>query len=126
MIKVKLFNLLLILTSLLGYLEWGQGNSSFLFEAEAEVLVKLFSDPVSVFHPFTLLPMLGQLLLLITLFQKQPSKVLTYIGIGCLSLLLCFLFVIGLIGFHAKIFFSTLPFLIFAFITIRNFRNKHL
>ncbi len=125
MTKEKLFNLLLILTSLLGYLEWGQGNSSFLFQAEAEVIVKLFLDPVSVLHPFTLLPMFGQVLLLITLFQKFPSKTLTYIAIGCLGLLLLFVFIIGLMSLNVKIFSSTIPFLICTFFTIRHFRKRH-
>jgi hypothetical protein len=38
--KSKFFNLLLILTSLLGYLEWGKGHQMFLFQAEAEIFAK--------------------------------------------------------------------------------------
>ena len=81
--KSKILNLTLILTSLIGYLEWGQDMSMFLFQGELDVISKLFTDPLSVLHPFTLLPLLGQILLLITLFQKNPSKVLTYVGIYC-------------------------------------------
>ncbi|WNM20319.1 hypothetical protein [Flavobacterium capsici] len=94
--KAKLLNLGLIITSLMGYLQWGKGNSSFLFEAELEVIQKLFTNPQSAVHPFTLLPLLGQILLLFTLFQKQVSKTLTIIGLSCLSLLLALMFVIGL------------------------------
>src|SRR5690606_8621190 len=108
-----------------GYLEWGKDNQAFLFQAEGEILVKLFNNPESVIHPFTLLPMFGQILLLITLFQKTPGKILTYLALGCIGLLLMFMFVIGLMSWNVKILISTLPFLMTAFFTIRHHaRNK--
>jgi len=120
--KSKLLNLLLILTSLAGFLEWGGGHHSFLFQAEAEVISKLLTDPASVFHPLTLIPMIGQILLLVTLFQKTPGKVLTYCGIGAIGILLALMFVIGLLGFNYKVILSTIPFLAIAFYTIRYHR----
>jgi hypothetical protein len=123
-IKSKILNALLILTSLVGYLEWGKKKETFLFQAEAEILMKLFSNPESVIHPFTLLPMFGQILLLITLFQKSPGKILTYIAMACIGLLLVFMFVIGMISLNVKILISTIPFLITAFLTIRHHRRN--
>ena len=79
--KLKHLNILLIITSLLGYLEWGDNKSSFLFQAEMEVFSKLFTEPMSVLHPLTILPILGQILLLVTLFLKRPSKFINYIAI---------------------------------------------
>lgn len=108
--KRKVLNGLVILTSLLGYLEWGAGNRTFLFQAEWEVLRRLGSDPLSVIHPFTLIPLLGQVLLVITLFQRRPGAVLTTVGIACLMLLLGLLCFIGLISLNIKIFASTIPF----------------
>jgi hypothetical protein len=108
--KNRLLNFGLIVTSLLGYLEWGSGQSEFLFQGEYEILQKLFTDPLSVAHPFVLLPLLGQVLLLITLFQKEPSKWLTYtaiVGLGSLLAMICF---IGIISINWRIFLSTLPF----------------
>lgn len=119
----KLFNLLLILTPLAGYLEWGQGNASFLFEAELEVLSNLFTNPSAAIHPFTILPMLGQLILIFTLFQKQTGKKLTFTGIGCIALLILFMFFIGISSLNYKIVISTLPFLATAIATIL-FRKK--
>lgn len=121
--KIKILNLILILTSLIGYLEWGQNNSMFLLEAEVEIFKKLFSEPASVIHPFTLLPLIGQLLLFITLLQKKPGTVLTYIGIGGLGLLLIFICMIGVLSLNAKQILSSLPFLITAIATIRAFRK---
>lgn len=122
--KAKTLNLLLILSSLVGYLEWGKGHHSFLFQAEAEVLSKLFSDPMSAIHPFTILPIVGQLILLATLFQKNPSKILTFCGMGGIGLLLVLMFAIGIMGVNVKIIVSTLPFLVISILTIQHHRKK--
>ncbi len=121
--KSKILNSLLIITSLLGYLEWSGNSHSFLFQAEGEIILKLFADPISVLHPFTLLPMTGQVILIITLFQKNPSKLLTYISIGGLGILLAFMFVIGIMTLNFKIIISTIPFIVVSALTIRHYRK---
>ena len=123
--KSKIINLLLIITSLLGYLEWSGNSHLFLFQAEGEILSKLFVDPISVLHPFTLLPMIGQTILLITLFQKKPNRLLTYLSILGLGLLLVFMFVIGIMSLNFKIIFSTIPFIVVAGIAIRHYRKQN-
>lgn len=110
--KGKILNLLVILTSLIGFLQWGKGNSMFLFQAEAEVLSKLFVSPMDVIHPLIMLPLLGQILLILTLFQKEPNKFLTLSGVCALGLLLGLMLFIGLIDLNIKILASTIPFLI--------------
>lgn len=122
--KGKILNLLLILTSLSGYLEWGGDNHVLLFQAEADVLKKLWTEPMSVIHPFTLLPLVGQLILLYTLFQPQPGKKLTMTGLGALALLLVFMFVVGVISLNFKIILSTLPFILTAVMTIKYYRKR--
>jgi hypothetical protein len=117
--KGKSLNLLLIATSLLGYLEWGGNNNSFLFAAELEIFHKLLDAPASNLHPFIILPLLGQIILLITLFQKMPNKKLTYLGIACLGLLLLFILVIGILSLNIKIIISTIPFVVTAVVAIR-------
>lgn len=121
--KRKAYNLGLLLTSLIGYLEWGGNNSTFLFQAEGEILSKLFNEPGSVVHPFTLLPMAGQLILIVTLFLKEPAKVLTYVGIACIGLLLGFMFLIGLFTTSVKVILSSLPFLVLSYFTVRLYRK---
>lgn len=120
----KTLNLLLIISSLLGYLEWGKDQSVFLFRGEWDILKKMFYSPADILHPFILLPMLGQLVLVITLTQKQPNKWLSFFGILCIGLLLGFIFIIGIISLHWKIFLSTLPFVCLAAYTIR-YTLKH-
>ncbi len=116
--KAKFLNILLIIFSLFGYLECGKDNKSFLFQEEYEVLCKLFSNSESVIHPFIIIPLLGQILLLVTLFQKRPGKILTYISIACLGLLLGFMFFIGILGMRFKILISTIPFLVTSIYTL--------
>ena len=108
--KIKLFNTLLLLTSLFGYMEWGGGNKAFLYESEIEVLKGLGTDPASLIHPLVLLPMAGQLLLLITLFQPNPSKWFTYSGIILLGLLLGIILFIGILESNSGMLWSTIPF----------------
>lgn len=124
--KDKILNLSLILTSLLGYLEWSGDSRSFLFQAELDVISKLISNPTSAIHPFTILPLIGQLLLLLTLFQKTPSKILSYTGIALLGILLWFMLVIGLISLNFKIMLSTIPFTIIAVLTIIHYGKKRI
>jgi len=123
--KSKILNLSLILTSLIGYLEWGGNNKMFLFQGEMEIVSKLFNNPTSAIHPFTLLPLIGQILLTFTLFQKNPSKILTFLGFGGIGILLLFMFVIGLMSANFKILISTVPFLVTGILVIRYYREKN-
>jgi hypothetical protein len=122
-LKGKLLNLLLIATSLLGYLEWSGNSHMFLFQAEGEIIEKLFKDPLSVIHPFIMLPMIGQAILFFTLCQKRPNKILTYISIVGLGILLVFMFLIGIISINYKIILSTVPFIVVAVLTVIHFRK---
>lgn len=121
--KAKLLNFLLFITSLIGYLEWGKDSSMFLFQAEAEVLRKLFTEPSSAVHPFTLIPLLGQVLLVTTLLQKQVNKIFTFISIFSIGILLLFMFFIGSLTLNYKILLSTIPFLAMAVYTIFYWRR---
>lgn len=81
-------------------------------------------NPVDAIHPFSVLPLLGQVFLVITLFQKSPWRSLTLAGIGCIGLLLVFIFFIGIVGPNFKMLVSTLPFLVLSFRVIINRWNN--
>lgn len=121
--KSKILNFLLIIFSLFGYLEWSGNNHLFLFEAEIEIFSKLFTRPISVLHPFIVLPIAAQFILLFTLFQKKPSKKLTYISIFCLGILLGFMLIIGIISLNYKIALSTIPFIVVSIVTMLHHRK---
>jgi hypothetical protein len=123
--KSKLFSILLLITSLLGYLEWSGNNHTFLFQAEIEIISKLFTNPTAVLHPFTIIPLLGQSILLITIFQSKPNKTLTFLGIGAIGILLVFMFLVGIMALNYKIIISTIPFILFSITTIRYYKKKH-
>ncbi len=119
----KLLNAWLLLTSLFGYLEWGGGNHGFLFEAEYNLLKSGFrNDPAALLNPAVIIPLAGQLMLLITLFQKSPGRSLTIFGLVCLSLIMLFILFIGITGKNIKIAGSTIPFVIVGVLVIRNLR----
>lgn len=122
--KDKLINVLLTITSLFGYLEWGGDNKMFLYQAIADIFNKIFTAPASVLHPFIVLPLTGIFILICTLFQKMPGRILTFFGIGCIGLLLAFMCVIGVISLNYKIMLSTVPFLAMATYTIFRYKNK--
>jgi hypothetical protein len=122
--KSKIFNTLLIISSFFGFLEWGQNNKMFLIQLEAEIFSKILKDPASLIHPFIILPLLGQILLLVTLFQKNPNRIMTYLGIGGIGLIMALLFLIGCLNINFSILFSTIPFLVISFYTIRHHMKK--
>lgn len=119
----KLLNAGLLVSSLFGYLEWGQGQTTFLYQAELELIAIALRSPGEALHPFTLLPVLGQLALAVTLFQRTPGKGLTYAGIVGIGVLLALMFVIGVMGMNMRILFSTVPFLGLAVLAMRAHRT---
>lgn len=123
--KFKVLNILLILSSLVGYLEWGNLNHAFLAEAEIDIIQNLFTNPLEVLNPLTVLPLIGQIILFITLFKKQPSKLLSLIGIYSLGILLVFMFIISLMSLNIKIILSTIPFITIAIYTIVIYRKEN-
>ena len=123
--KDKILSFLLILFSLFGYLEWAGDNSMFLYQAEIDVFKMMLEDIGSLAHPFVLLPLLGQILLLYSIFRDNPKRWIVYSGIACIALLLGLMFFIGIISSNLKILLSTLPFLVTSIVTIVYHQRKH-
>ncbi len=122
--KTRLLHLLLFVTSLLGYMEWGIDNHSFLFQAEVELLSKLFTDPLSVIHPFTIIPLFGQALLIVNIVRAKPVKWISYTAISCIGLLFLMLIFIGLWGMNIKMTLASLPFILISIYTIVVIRKQ--
>lgn len=120
----KILNLLLLLSSLFGYLEWGTGQHAFLFQAEMDIFIKAQNDTESLMHPFVVLPLIGQLLLLFTLFQKTPSKKLTYTGLILLSTIMLMLLLVGSLSMNMKVLGSIIPFFAVAILIIKTYRKR--
>lgn len=96
----------------------------FIFQVEKDILSKAVSDWKGVIHPFIIIPFTGIILLAMTLFQVAPSRKLTIAGLSCLSLLMLFIFLIGILGLNYKIILSSIPFLVIATSILINPKNK--
>lgn len=119
----KILYAALILSSLIGYLEWGNGNHTFLVQAEFDIIRKFFTHTDLIVHPMITLPLAGQMLLVYSLFQNRPHPVVVLTGLLGLGVLLWFIFLIGLISLNLKIIFSAFPFLIVSIIVLYSMRK---
>jgi hypothetical protein len=79
----------------------------------------------SLTHPAFLVPFVGQLLLLLTLFQAQPKRWMIYTGTGMLALLLVFVFVIGIISGNIRILLSAVPFIFGSVLLVTFLRREN-
>jgi len=119
--NIRIINLLLLVSSLICYLEWGRDNSGFLFQVEYAVFAKASAD--SFLHPLVLIPLIGQILLLVSTFKKQPSKRLTLIGLLLIGVLVLMVSLVGLLSMNAKIVASTVPFIFISVFFILKYRK---
>ena len=124
MSRLKIVLLVTFFSSFIGYLEWGGGNHAFVIQAEMDILSKLWTSPASVMHPFTILPLLGQVAFIIVMLSKKPQKRLFYLGIIGLGLLYGMLFFIGLMRLHGKMLLSVLPFFFSSIYSVFLFRQE--
>lgn len=116
----RILPVLLILFSLIGYLEWGGGNRAFVFQAEADILMKLFRAPSEVTHAMTILPLTGQILLVWAFFTEKNRRKLIITGGALISILMILIFFVGAITLKFKILLSPVPFLIIYIYSIFN------
>ena len=123
--KLKLYLAALFTSSFCVYLSWSKTSSAFLFQMEYEILAKLFSNPLSVLHPFTIIPLIGQILLLISLLQKQPNNLLMKLGISSLLFLIGFIFIVGLLSLQLTIIISTVPFISLAVLSFLEIKRNN-
>jgi hypothetical protein len=123
--KRRLLHAGLILASLLGYLEWGEQRSAFFFQMEFDVFKNILLKPMDLLHPAIGMPLTGQLILLITVFQKVPSSILSWIGFGLLSPIFLFLLFIGIFSLKVEILLSAIPYWVIGSMFIKSWAFKH-
>lgn len=109
-IQSRILSLIIILSSLFPYLSWGKGsNNAFLFEIEWQILSQINTDAAALLHPMVLIPITGQLVILIfgVIYPKIP---MVYLGILCLFMLIGFVMFIGFFSQNFQIILSCIPF----------------
>ena len=116
----RIWNILLLISFLFGYLEWGKTQHLFIFQAIVELYEKGKANPLSVLHPFILLPFIGMLLFLYTVFQKTPSRMISIIGAICMSTIMLMILLIGVLGPNFKMLVSVIPFFMAVFFVVKS------
>lgn len=111
--KTKWIHLGLVVSFLIGYMEWGKDQKMFIFQAFADIIEKGLADPITFLHPFILFPLVGFVGILYSLFQNKPNKTLTLISIGGMALIMLFIFFIGVFTGNVKMILFNLPFMVF-------------
>ena len=118
----RLLNLGLLIAFQFCYLEW-PNHSMFVFEAEYDIFSKTESLFNNLMHPIILLGLITQLLLLLGFVLKYFNKKINNIAVLLLSILVLFIFLIGILDWNYKIIISTSPFLILAGIYFTKLRK---
>lgn len=102
----------LFVSSFFGYLEWGN-QSQFIAEIEFNLLIKITQTVEAFIHPFILLPLLGQIVLLISFLLPKPKIWLVIIASSGIALLFLMLLLIGILNSNLKMTCGSFPFLVF-------------
>lgn len=121
--NLRWISICLLIAFLLCYLEWGGGNSGFLFQMEYKILNGKSSWSDTFAHPAVLLPFCGQLLFLTAAIQRKPGKKFILCGIILSGLLIAFVFLIGILSLNYKILLSTIPFLLISAYFIMKYKS---
>lgn len=119
----RLINIGLVLAFCICYMEWGGGNSSFVFQSEVQIFTQSESWRDNFAHPIILAGLIGQLILLFAAFKKPPSRKLTWAGILILSPVVLLIFLAGALSLNWKMVLSAFPFLTLAVMFWRNNRK---
>lgn len=119
----RLINIGLVLAFFICYMEWGGGNSSFVFQSELQIFTQSESWRDNFAHPIILAGLIGQLILLFAAFKNPPSRKLTWAGILILSPVVLLIFLAGALSLNWKMVVSTLPFLALVVVFWRNGRT---
>ncbi|MBI1226904.1 MAG: hypothetical protein GC192_16855 [Bacteroidetes bacterium] len=107
------------------YMEWGGGNSAFIFEVEKTVFQKDTNMLQTLTHPLIMFGLIGQLLLLVCAFTEgKKRKWFAWTGIGLLSIIVFFVLLAGALSMNWKALGSVVPFIALVCIYIWYFRKR--
>lgn len=91
----------------------------FLFQIEYETLTGK-TDTSNVFkHPMVALSLVGQLLFLYTIFQKNPSRKLTMATVVLMGMLVFICLLVGILSINIRIIGAALPYFLLSWIILR-------
>lgn len=108
---LRLINIGLILAFLSGYMEWGQGNSAFVFDAARAIFTEADNLIGSLTHPLIISGLAGLIILIYCAVRPDANRRLNTIGILILSPVVLLILLSGGLSGNLKSVASTLPFL---------------
>jgi len=121
----RLINFGLVIAFFLCYMEWGGGNSSFIFQAEHQILIRSEGWRSNLTHPIILAGLIGQIILLYCAVWNKGGKKLNWLGILILSPVVFIILLAGALSLNWKMLLSVLPFIVLAILFWRNNRRKN-
>jgi len=106
---LKLINIGLLLAFSILYMEWGRGQSAYVFEVEYDLLFRKKNLLESITHPVILFGLTGQLLLLGSVIKR--NRFLNLAGVLLLSAVAILISAAALSGMNLKMLLLAAPFL---------------
>ena len=107
---LRFINIGLLLTFSLGYMEWGQGYSSYIFEITAKLFSNWHDLLQSLVNPLILAGLAGHIILIWCAFQEKPNRKLNIAGILILTPVIALVLLAGALSGNWKMILSALPF----------------
>lgn len=115
----RLLNLALIPAFLIGYMEWGGGNSGFVYDAALAVFTGPGSFWQNLVHPIIAAALIGLILVVIRAARPTSSRWLIRAAVLVLAPMPILIFGIGAASANWPMVGSTLPFFVLAVIAWR-------
>jgi hypothetical protein len=121
---IRLFNIALIVTFLICYLDFGHDGSGFVGQIEYSVIKNLNAEISALQNPLFILAFIGQILILISVFNSNHSNGLIFLGIKLLGVIVLLILIFGVFLLNVKMIVSTIPFISVVILYILKVKSK--
>ena len=113
----------LLLAFSICYMEWGQDQSAFVFEAQYQIFTGPAGGIDTFTHPIVLGALAGQLLLLVYALRSTPRPLIAWVGVAILSPVVLLILVGNVLSGNVKPPASVLPFVALTIVLWRHGRR---
>lgn len=108
----RLIGVGLLLAFSICYMEWGQGRSAFVFEAQYQIFTGPAGGIDTLAHPIVLGGLTGQVLLLVYALKRTPRPLIAWVGVVGLSPLVLLILIGSVMSGNVRSLASVLPFIV--------------
>jgi hypothetical protein len=121
---IRFLKIALFITFLICYLDFGHDGSGFIGQIEYLVIKNLNADISSLQNPLFILALIGQILILISVFNSNHSNGLIFLGIKLLGVIVLLILIFGIFLLNLKMIVSTIPFIVVVILYIVKVKSK--